>query len=112
MNGVTLIADYRRPDGTGWQTGVKDGFRLHREWARTFEGMDPETGAFLYSGPARPGRWCYNVTGFTNRADWPMHPQYDCNVGHVETHDGRTAPVRMYGRKLFVTPRGTECWSH
>lgn len=113
MKSVSIIADYRREDGTGWQVAVKDGYRVHREWAKPFHGFDPQTMRPIYGPePATPGKWLYNVTGFTRRADWPMHPMDDCNVGHVETHDGRSQPVRMYGRKLFVTPRGTEAWMH
>ena len=113
MKDVRITKDHRHIDGTGWQSGEWQGFAVHREWARKVIGYDPETTTFTYApGPATPGAWCFNVTGFSSRADWPEHPSYDGNVGHVERADGSTVPVRMYGRKLFVTPRGTEAWSH
>ncbi len=112
MKDVRVTKDHRRIDGTGWQSGEWQGFAVHREWARTVISYNSETGDLRLSEKAKPGPWRFNVTGFTDRADWPSHPTYDCNVGHVERVDGSTVPVRMYGRKLFVTPRGTEAWSH
>lgn len=113
VSAVHITRDLRRPDGTGWQQGVKDGWHVAREFAREVLAYDADTMAFTFApGPAEPGPWCYNVTGFTNRPDWPTHPDFDGNCGHVARADGTTSPVRMFGRKLFVTPRGTENWSH
>lgn len=113
MTRVRIVQDLRRPDGTGWQVGEINGWRVAREFARVLEDYDPATGVFTYEpGPATPGPWCYNITGFSTRPEWPEHPQYDGNCGHVECSDGSTRPVRMYGRKLFVTRAGTEHWSH
>lgn len=113
MTKVKITKDLRRYDGTGWQIGDADGWLVTREFVHLIESADPEAGGFIYApGPAIPGPWCYDVTGFTTRSDWPEHPNYDGNCGHVARRDGSTQPVRMFGRKLFVTPRGTEDWTH
>lgn len=113
MTKVKITQDLRRDDGTGWQVGEVDGWQVAREFVRPLESVDPETGIFIYApGPAISGPWCYNVIGFTTRPEWPEYPQYDGNCGHVARSDGSTQPVRLFGRTLFVTPNGTENWTH
>ena len=75
MTKVQITQDLRRDDGTGWQVGEVDGWQVAREFVRPLESFDSEAGSFTYApGPAIPGPWCYNVTGFTTRPDWPEHP--------------------------------------
>ena len=110
---VEITKDLRHADGQGWQVGEREGWHMSREFAREIAGFDPEECRVTYAdGPATPGPWCYQISGFTTRPDWPLSPGDADNCAHVLRSDGTTQPVRMYGRKLFVTPNGTTRWRH
>jgi hypothetical protein len=110
---VEIIKDLRHADGQGWQVGCLNGWYMTREFARTIVDFDPEACRVTYAdGPATPDPWCYQISGFTMRPDWPLTPGDVDNCAHVLRSDGTTQPVRIYGNKLFVTPEGTENWTH
>lgn len=99
---VTITADHRHPDGTGFQSGELDGWHVSREWTRPITGFDPGTCSCTFADlPARPGPWRYHVTGFMGE-----------DAGHVLRVDGTREAVRLRGRRLLVTPRGTTRWTH